>query len=208
VSGVPDRRLEKTLGLLVCGVDEAGRGPLAGPVLAAAVILPPRLPRGLSSGIDDSKKLSRERREELYGGIRESCRVGVGEASVAEIDRLNIFHAAMLAMQRAVMALPEPPLHAIVDGNRAPKFPCAATPVVEGDARCLSVAAASIIAKVTRDRFMIARAGEFPGYGWEHNVGYATAEHIAALKRLGPTPLHRAHFAHVAQLDLFVDAAD
>ncbi len=206
---MPDRRLEKTLGALVCGVDEAGRGPLAGPVMAAAVILPPRLPRGLSSGIDDSKKLARERREELYAGIVECCRFGVGEASVAEIDRFNIFHAAMLAMQRAVAALPAAPDHAIVDGNHTPQFACAATAVVAGDARCLSVAAASIIAKVTRDRFMIARAAEFPGYGWESNVGYGTAEHLAGLKRLGRTPLHRAYFAPVAQLEFeFVDAAE
>jgi len=208
---VPDRKLEKMLGALVCGVDEAGRGPLAGPVVAAAVILPARLPRGLSSGIDDSKKLARERRESLYSAIVACCKVGVGEASVAEIERLNILHAAMLAMQRAVAALPAPPDHAIVDGNRAPRFACAATAVVEGDARCLSVAAASIVAKVTRDRFMIARAAEFPGYGWERNMGYGTAEHLASLRRLGPTPLHRAHFAPVAQLELdfdFVEAAE
>lgn len=204
---MPDRRLEKTLGALVCGVDEAGRGPLAGPVVAAAVILPARLPRGLSAGIDDSKKLARERREALFPGILECCAVGIGEASVAEIDRLNIFHAAMLAMQRAVSALPQAPAHVIVDGNHAPKFACAATAVVEGDARCLSVAAASIVAKVTRDRFMIARAAEFPGYGWEKNMGYGTAEHLAGLKRLGRTPLHRAHFAPVAQLELELVAA-
>lgn len=204
---MPDRRLEKTLGALVCGVDEAGRGPLAGPVVAAAVILPARLPRGLSSGIDDSKKLARERREALHAGILECCAVGVGEASVAEIDRLNILHAAMLAMQRAVAALPQPPGHVIVDGDRAPTFACAATAVVAGDARCLTVAAASIVAKVTRDRFMIARAAEFPGYGWEKNMGYGTAEHLAGLKRLGPTPLHRAHFAPVAQLELALAGA-
>jgi ribonuclease HII len=208
-AGVPDRKLERMLGTRVCGVDEAGRGPLAGPVVAAAVILPPRLARGLSAGIDDSKKLTRERREELYAGIRDCCLVGVGEASVAEIDRLNIFHAAMLAMQRAVAALPEPPDHAIIDGNRCPALGCAATAVVEGDARCISVAAASIVAKVTRDRFMVALAAEHPGYGWENNVGYATPEHVAALKRLGRTPHHRAFFAPVEQLELdFVDAAD
>ncbi len=199
---MPDRKLEKMLGALVCGVDEAGRGPLAGPVVAAAVILPARLPRGLAGGIDDSKKLARARREALFTAILDCCVVGVGEASVAEIDRLNIFHAAMLAMQRAVAALPTAPDHAIVDGNHAPRFACAATAVVEGDARCLSVAAASIVAKVTRDRFMIARAADYPGYGWEKNMGYGTAEHLAGLKRLGPTPLHRAHFAPVAQLEL------
>ena len=199
---VPDRKLERTLGARVCGVDEAGRGPLAGPVVAAAVILPPRLARGLASGIDDSKKLARERREALFPLIGACCMVGVGEASVEEIDRLNIFHAAMLAMQRAVAALPKPPDHAVVDGNRCPAFACAATAVVEGDGRCLSVAAASIIAKVTRDRMMVEFAGRFPGYGWEHNAGYGTPEHLAALKRLGRTPLHRAHFAPVAQLEL------
>jgi ribonuclease HII len=196
------------LGQRVCGIDEAGRGPLAGPVVAAAVILPRRLARGLSGAIDDSKKLTRERREELFHGIVACCLVGVGEASVEEIDRLNIYYAAMLAMQRAVAKLTEPPDHAIVDGNRCPTLPCRATAVVEGDARCLSVAAASIVAKVTRDRYMIARAADFPGYGWEHNVGYATAEHVAALKRLGCTPLHRAHFAHVTQLEFeFGEAA-
>ena len=206
---MPDRKLEKTLGALVCGVDEAGRGPLAGPVVAAAVILPARLPRGLSSGIDDSKKLARERRESLYSAIVACCTFGIGEASVDEIDRLNIFHAAMLAMQRAVAALPLAPAHVIVDGNHTPKFACAATAIVEGDARCLSVAAASIVAKVTRDRFMVAHAAEFPGYGWEKNMGYGTAEHLAGLKRLGRTPLHRAHFAPVAQLELeFVSAAE
>jgi len=186
----------------VCGVDEAGRGPLAGPVVAAAVILPPRLARGLSTGIDDSKKLVRERRAELYALIRATCLVGVGEASVAEIDRLNILHATMLAMQRAVAALPEAPEHAIVDGNRCPALGCAATPVIAGDARCLSVAAASIVAKVTRDRMMESLAAEFPGYGWERNAGYGTAQHLDALKRLGPTGHHRAHFAPVAQLAL------
>ena len=173
------------------------------------MILPERLARGLSAAIDDSKKLQREKREELYPLIRENCLVGVGEASVHEIDRLNILHAAMLAMQRAVAALPEVPDHAIVDGNRCPRLGCASTPVIEGDARCLSIAAASIIAKVTRDRMMTALAAEFPGYGWERNAGYATAEHLAALKRLGPTPHHRAYFAPVAQLELdLFDAAD
>jgi ribonuclease HII len=205
---VPDRRLERTLGARVCGVDEAGRGPLAGPVVAAAVILPPRLARGLAAAIDDSKKLARERREALFPAIRESCIVGVGQASVAEIDRFNILNAAMLAMQRAVAALREPPDHAVVDGNRCPALACAATAVVEGDARCLSVAAASIIAKVTRDRMMMEYAEHFPGYGWEHNAGYGTPEHLAALKRLGRTPLHRAFFAPVAQLELDLAAAD
>jgi ribonuclease HII len=197
---VPDRRLERTLGALVCGVDEAGRGPLAGPVVAAAVILPRRLARGLAAGIDDSKKLARERRAALCAAIRATCTIGVGEASVAEIDRLNILGAALLAMQRAVAALPRAPDHAIVDGNACPALGCAATPVVAGDARCLAVAAASIVAKVTRDRMMTAFAADFPGYGWERNAGYGTPEHLAALKRLGPTPLHRAHFAPVAQL--------
>ncbi len=202
---MPDRRLERELDARgsgrVCGVDEAGRGPLAGPVVAAAVILPPRLARGLS-GIDDSKKLARERRAELEVLIRAHCIVGVGEASVAEIAQLNILYATMLAMQRAVAALPELPEHALIDGNRCPALACAATPVIAGDARCLSVAAASIVAKVTRDRLMASLAAEFPGYGWEHNAGYGTAEHLDALKRLGPTPHHRAHFAPVAQLAL------
>jgi len=199
---VPDRRFEREFGVRVCGVDEAGRGPLAGPVVAAAVILPPRLARGLSAGIDDSKKLARERREELYALIVSSCLYGVGEASVEEIARLNILHATMLAMQRAVAALPEMPDHAIIDGNRCPELPCRATAVIEGDARCLSVAAASIIAKVTRDRHMTSLAAECPGYGWERNAGYGTEEHLHALHRLGPTRHHRQGFAPVAQLSL------
>lgn len=199
---MPDRRFEREFGARVCGVDEAGRGPLAGPVVAAAVILPPRLARGLSAGIDDSKKLARERREELYTLIVSSCLYGVGEASVEEIARLNILHATMLAMQRAVAALPDAPDHAIVDGNRCPALPCRATAVVEGDSRCLSVAAASIVAKVTRDRMMNALAAECPGYGWERNAGYGTEEHLDALRRLGPTRHHRAGFAPVAQLTL------
>ena len=199
---MPDRKFEREFGARVCGVDEAGRGPLAGPVVAAAVILPPRLARGLSAGIDDSKKLPRERRTELYALIVSSCCYGVGEASVDEIARLNILHATMLAMQRAVAALPEAPDHAIIDGNRCPALPCRTTAVVEGDARCLSVAAASIIAKVTRDRLMEALAAECPGYGWERNAGYGTEEHLGALRRLGPTRHHRAGFAPVAQLTL------
>ena len=199
---MPDRRIEREFGTRVCGVDEAGRGPLAGPVVAAAVILPPRLARGLSAGIDDSKKLARERREELYALIVSGCAYGVGQASVAEIARLNILHATMLAMQRAVTALPEAPDHAIIDGNRCPALPCRATAVISGDARCLSVAAASIVAKVTRDRMMETLATECPGYGWERNAGYGTEEHLDALRRLGPTPHHRQGFAPVAQLML------
>ncbi len=187
---------------LVAGVDEAGRGPLAGPVVAAAVVLPAGgLPEAVAMAIDDSKRLSAARRLDLLPAIMAHCAVGIGQAEVAEIDRLNILHAAMLAMARAVAALPRPPDHVLVDGNRLPPgLCCPAQAVVGGDGLSLSVAAASIVAKVTRDRLMTALAGHCPGYGWERNAGYPTAEHLGALARLGITVHHRTRFAPVAQL--------
>ena len=182
----------------LAGVDEAGRGPLAGPVVAAAVILDrARFPRG----IDDSKKLDAARRESLYRRIREQavC-VGVGIASVEEIDAMNIYHASHLAMLRAVANLECRPAMVLVDGNRLPKWEWTARAIVGGDARCRSIAAASIIAKVTRDRIMADQDAAYPGYGWASNKGYATPDHRAALNRLGPTPLHRRSFAPVAAL--------
>lgn len=179
----------------VAGLDEAGRGPLAGPVVAAAVILDPaRIPEGLA----DSKTLAPARRAGLARAIREVAAVGVGWASVAEIETLNILGATFLAMRRALAALPRPPGAALVDGNRLPPgLPCPAEAVIGGDGRSLSIAAASIIAKTERDAHMVALAQQFPGYGWERNAGYPTAEHRAALRRLGPTPEHRRSFSPV-----------
>lgn len=179
----------------VAGVDEAGRGPLAGPVVAAAVVLDPdRVPAGL----DDSKKLSAAARLRLFAELLAVAEVGVGQASVAEIDRHNILRAAHLAMARALAALSPPPDLALVDGNLLPReLPCSGRPLVGGDALCLSIAAASVVAKVTRDRIMVDLAQQHPGYGWERNMGYASAAHRAALINLGPTPHHRRSFRPV-----------
>lgn len=189
--------IERTHVAPVVGVDEAGRGPLAGPVVAAAVILNRRR---VPKGIDDSKKLCAERRADLYGEIQLKARVGVGIASVEEIDQLNILWATMLAMTRAVEALGTEPGDVLVDGNTLPRWRYRARAVVDGDALCLSIAAASIIAKHERDQIMIAHDAQHPGYGWASNKGYGTPDHRAALSRLGPTPLHRRSFAPVAQL--------
>jgi ribonuclease HII len=183
---------------LVAGVDEAGRGPLAGPVVAAAVIL---RAEDCPQGLDDSKKLSAPRRATLEVEIKGRALCwGVGIASVEEIDSLNILWATMLAMTRAMEALPQDCAHVLVDGNRCPQWRWPSTAIVEGDAKCLSIAAASIIAKETRDRMMIAAAADHPHYGWESNKGYGSAKHLAALRTHGPTPLHRRSFAPVAQL--------
>ena len=191
---MPDLSLERALGGVVCGVDEAGRGPLAGPVIAAAAILDPaRIP----AGIDDSKRLDPARRAALAGALRERAIVAVGEASVEEIDRCNILGATLLAMRRAVEGLARPPDRALVDGNRAPPLACAAHTIVRGDRKSLSIAAASIVAKVRRDRLMAALAAEWPHYGWERNAGYPTPFHRAALARHGPSPHHRRSFAPV-----------
>jgi len=179
----------------ICGVDEAGRGPWAGPVVAAAVVLD----RGdVPAGLDDSKRLTPRRREVLYDAIRAAAAIGLGIAAVKEIDALNILRANDLAMGRAIAALDMAPAMALIDGNRVPPgLPCRAEALVRGDARSLSIAAASIIAKVTRDRIMARLAAAHPGYGWEHNQGYGTAEHRAALIRLGVTPHHRRSFRPV-----------
>ena len=185
---------------LICGVDEAGRGPLAGPVVAAAVILDPRQP---IDGLNDSKKLTAARREMLAVEIREKALAwAVAEASVQEIDRINILQATFLAMTRAVEALGFDPHEVLVDGNRLPKWRYSARAIVGGDALHPCISAASILAKEHRDRFMADAARRFPGFGWETNMGYGTAQHLAALRQLGPTPLHRASFAPVAQLTL------
>jgi len=178
----------------VAGVDEAGRGPLAGPVVAAAVILSPG---DIPDGLNDSKVLTPPHRERLNARLLACAEVGVGVASVEEIDAINILRASHLAMIRALEAL-HPVCHALIDGNMLPRdIRCPAEAVVKGDARCLSIAAASIVAKCVRDRIMVDLAQQHPGYGWETNAGYATAAHQAALRNLGPTPHHRRSFAPV-----------
>ncbi|WP_338546224.1 ribonuclease HII [Pseudomonas benzopyrenica] len=180
---------------LVAGVDEVGRGPLCGAVVTAAVILDPGKP---ILGLNDSKKLSLTRREALFDEIQEKALAWcVARAEVAEIDRLNILHATMLAMQRAVEGLRVQPRLALIDGNRCPKLAVPSSPVVKGDSQIPAIAAASILAKVTRDREMQALDALYPGYGLAGHKGYPTAEHLDALRRLGPTPIHRRSFAPV-----------
>jgi ribonuclease HII len=180
----------------VAGVDEAGRGPLAGPVVAAAVVLDPDC---IPDGIDDSKALTAARRAALCARLLDCARVGVGIATVEEIDRLNILWATMLAMHRAVDALGFVPAMVLVDGNRCPNWPHTSRAIIGGDALCLSIAAASIVAKHRRDCMMIELDALHPGYGWHSNKGYAAKVHQEALARLGPTPHHRRSFAPVAQ---------
>jgi ribonuclease HII len=187
---------------LICGVDEAGRGPWAGPVVAGAVVLDlSALSDQLRMGLDDSKKLKPAAREALFDILQIEARVGIGRAEVEEIDTLNILQASLLAMRRAVgdLGVPMPDL-ALVDGNREPEMPCTVRTVVKGDGLSLSIAAASIAAKVTRDRLMSDLDQRFPGYGWAHNAGYGTAEHKAALARLGVTPAHRKTFAPIRKM--------
>lgn len=182
----------------VCGVDEAGRGPLAGPVVAAAVIINPE---SIPDGLNDSKALSERRRERLLNVLL-TCpeiHVGVGICEPEEIDRLNILHASMMAMRRAVLDLPLKPKTALIDGNRVPPhMPCEAQAIVKGDAKSLSIAAASIVAKVIRDKIMVAADTRFPGYGLAGHKGYPTKAHKAALEKLGASPIHRRSFKPVA----------
>ncbi|MEM8580833.1 MAG: ribonuclease HII [Pseudomonadota bacterium] len=176
----------------IAGVDEVGRGPLAGPVVAAAVILDPAQ---IPDGLDDSKKLSAARREKLTEELLRCATVALGEASVAEIDRLNIRVASHLAMRRALMALKTRPDAALIDGRDIPaSLPCIAQAVVKGDAQSLSIAAASIVAKTTRDAQMMALSWQYPGYGWENNAGYPTKAHREALLDIGVSPHHRRSF--------------
>ncbi|MGC4365795.1 ribonuclease HII [Hydrogenophaga sp. R2] len=182
---------------LVAGVDEAGRGPLAGPVVAAAVILDDLRP---IPGLNDSKKLSAARREVLFDEIRaKALCCSVAEASVEEIDRLNILQATMLAMRRAVQGLRLKPAKVLVDGNRLPPLEVLAEAIVGGDAKVAAISAASILAKVTRDRQLIELHQRHPEYGFDRHKGYGTADHLAALRRHGPLPVHRRSFAPVAQ---------
>jgi ribonuclease HII len=196
------RTHERAVDGLVCGVDEAGRGPLAGPVVAAAIILPARMARALSSAIDDSKRLPPDVRESLSAALLKVATVGIGTASVAEIDEINILRASLLAMHRAVEALAVTPAMALVDGNQKPPLSLPCRMIVGGDGLELSIAAASIIAKVHRDRLMTDLHQAHPHYGWHSNAGYATPSHRAALRRHGPCIHHRRSFAPVAQAEL------
>lgn len=195
----PDDRFETAArnrgALCIAGVDEVGRGPLAGPVTAAAVrMLPGRVPTGLN----DSKKLTARRRDAIYDAIMDMCEVSIAHASVAEIDEINILRASHLAMVRALRGLPNPPDYALIDGNLLPRdLPCNAEAIIKGDALSISIAAASIVAKVTRDRLMVDLAQQHPGYGWEKNAGYPTKQHQQALLNLGVTPHHRRSFKPV-----------
>lgn len=185
---------------LVAGVDEVGVGPLAGPVIAAAVVLPQNV---RERGVDDSKRLTASQREDLAGRIGTvALAVGIGIAEVEEVDRLNVYHAALVAMRRAVESLPLVPERLLVDARTIPGIDMPQTPMVKGDQRSYSIAAASIVAKVRRDSLMRELDAVYPGYGFGRNMGYGTAEHLAAIERLGPCPVHRRSFSPVRQLAL------
>ena len=196
-----ERELRAARGPLIAGVDEVGRGPLAGPVVACAVIMPPDA-RAIA-GVADSKQLTAAERERLYARIRErALGIGIGAASVREIDRHNIYHATVIAMRRALRRLPLAPSHVLVDGNPIRTLGHEHTAVVGGDAICYSVACASIVAKVTRDRLMRLLGRHYPAYDWAHNAGYGTPAHIEGLGAHGPTPHHRRSFFRIQQLVL------
>ena len=198
---MPDFSIEDDFGGVAAGIDEAGRGPWAGPVVAAAVVLDrSTLPRDLADRIDDSKKLTRARRLAISTALPPFARIGIGAASAVTIDSENILQATFIAMRRAVDALDVVPDLALVDGNRAPALDCPVRTVVKGDSVSLSIAAASIIAKVTRDRVMTALSRRYPGFGWERNSGYGTAEHRDGLSRMGVTPHHRRSYAPVHKM--------
>jgi ribonuclease HII len=198
---MPDLHLERECGGLVAGIDEVGRGPWAGPVVAAAVILNvDMMPDDLADTIDDSKQLSAPRREAIAHRLTSCARIGIGAATIAEIGELNILGATFRAMARAVDALGITPDLALVDGNRPPPLSCPVTTVIKGDSVSLSIAAASIVAKVMRDRIMARLSLRYPEFGWERNAGYGTAQHRAALERVGVTPHHRKTFAPIKAL--------
>jgi ribonuclease HII len=203
-----ERDLRTEHGPLIAGVDEVGRGPLAGPVVACAVVMPPE--RRAMPGINDSKALSAKKREELVKKIRSNALgIGIGAASVREIDRFNILQASVLAMRRALHRLPVTPDHVVIDGRRLRTLEITHTAVVHGDARCYSIACASIVAKITRDRVMHALASRYPAYRWDQNVGYATALHLHGIAANGITPHHRRSFLPVSQISLdFGDTSD
>jgi len=198
VKTAPTFEFEATAPQPVCGVDEVGRGPWAGPVMAAAVILDPQ---NIPAGLNDSKKLTALRREALFAEIMACATVSIGAASVQEIDQINILQATFLAMKRAIEGLDIKPHFALIDGPKIPPgLPCQAQAIVKGDSRSLSISAASIIAKVTRDRLMCDLSATFPGYGWETNMGYGTKAHQAGLARLGVTPHHRVSFKPIHKM--------
>ncbi|MEP5633246.1 MAG: ribonuclease HII [Tateyamaria sp.] len=189
---MPDFSFETQIGSRVAGVDEVGRGPLAGPVTAAAVVLDVA---HIPDGLDDSKKLSAKRREVLWAEVIACADVSVAHASVTEVDELNILRASHLAMERAVAGLRGIPDHLLIDGNMIPRgLTLPATALVKGDGRSVSIAAASIVAKICRDRIMVDLAQQHPGYGWETNMGYGSKSHMAAIQNLGITPHHRRSF--------------
>lgn len=190
----PDFTHEAALIPPICGIDEAGRGPLAGPVVAAAVILDPH---NIPQGLNDSKALSQIARERLLNNIQQTAQIGIGIAEPAEIDDINILAATMVAMARAFAALPIQPKSALIDGNRAPALPCTVETLVKGDARSVSIAAASIVAKVTRDAIMQNAHMRFPQYGFDAHKGYGTKAHKAAIAAHGPCPIHRFSFAPI-----------
>ncbi len=201
---MPTLTRERRAGGRVAGVDEAGRGPLAGPVVAAAVLFTAPPPATLGKRIDDSKKLSAAQRAAAFADLVQLARAGGVEFAIAAscvrtIDRINILQATFLAMRRAVARLPTPPTLVLVDGSQVPNFACPAEAIVGGDAKSLSIAAASILAKVTRDRLMERLDRRYPGFGWAGNKGYGTAAHLQAIARLGPSPHHRLSFAPLAQ---------
>ena len=202
---MPDFAIEASHYGPVAGIDEVGRGPLAGPVVAAAVVLDPA---NLPQGANDSKKLTALRRQRLHEIIMRTAMVGIGSATVDEIDKLNIRRATHLAMQRAFAALGTVPDLVLVDGNDAPDIPCVTRTIVGGDGLSLSIASASIVAKVTRDALMVELDGQHPEYGWCRNKGYGTAEHTAALARYGVTAHHRKSFAPVYQILCLGNPAD
>lgn len=182
----------------LAGVDEVGRGPLAGPVVAAAVILDPERP---IAGLADSKKLSEKRREQLFELIQQNALAwAIGRAEVEEIDQINILQASLLAMQRAVAQIEPLPRHALIDGNKCPQLPCTAEAIIKGDTKVPAISAASILAKVVRDREMMEMDRLYPGYGFSGHKGYPSAQHLAALRLLGVSPIHRRSFAPVRKL--------
>ena len=196
-----ERDLRTQHGPLIAGVDEVGRGPLAGPVVACAVVMPPE--RRAMPGINDSKQLTAKKREQLAVRIlANAVGIGIGAASVREIDRFNILQASVLAMRRALRRLPVAPNHVVVDGRALRTLEIVHTAVIHGDARCYSIACASIVAKITRDRVMRALATRYPGYLWDENVGYATVAHLRGIAERGITPHHRRSFLPVRQLSL------
>ena len=199
--GPVERELRSAGGLLLAGVDEVGRGPLAGPVVACAVVMHPDAPT--ISGVADSKAVCAAERRELAVKIfaRAIC-IGLGAASVSEIDRLNIYHASTLAIRRAIAKLRVVPNHVLIDGNPIRALEVQHRAIVGGDATCYSIACASIVAKVTRDRLMVSLARRYPAYLWERNVGYSTSAHLLALTSVGPTVHHRKSFGPVAQCQL------